>query len=220
MEKQNTVKAALFDFDKTIVFLPTDYDSVRSRLNTLFAELGVFSDFSPLIDSVNYLLVKLKRMGKSQSVVDHVKDKAFAIIEDEELKAVKYCRPAENAKDILSLLKESNVVVAIVSRNGKKCIAECFSILGLPDVDLIVAREDTDRLKPHSRHFEITLRKLGVYPFEAIVVGDSYHDIEGAQTLRIPSVLVKAYDDEQAVDLVQPDYRISSLIELRSIIGI
>ena len=220
MEKQNSIKAVLFDFDGTIIFLPTDYVRVRSRLRELFSQFKVSSDFYPLIESIEHSILELRKRGAPNSIVEQVGENAFKIIQDEELKAVEVATLAEGAKETLSSMRENNIAIAVVSRNGKNCIESCFSKFNLPDPDLVVAREDSTEIKPHPEHFRIALKGLGVKSSEVVVVGDSYHDIRGAKNLGILSILIIKKNGEKIEKPPQPDYQVLSLNEIGNIIGL
>ena len=149
-----------------------------------------------------------------ESFVEQVKGNALGIVQDEELKAVEVARLAQGAKEVLSVLKEGNIAIAIVSRNGIRCIQRCFSKFDLPNPDLIVAREATNELKPHPEHFRLALERLGVTPSEAVVIGDSHHDIDGGRKLGIETVLVAHGEDRMFERQAKPDLEIKRLSEI------
>ena len=60
-------------------------------------------------------------------------------------------------------------------------------------INCIVTSEETGKEKPASENFELALRKLGLKPSEAIMIGDSKSkDINGATKIGIKAYLFQA----------------------------
>ena len=208
------MKAVLFDFDETLVYLPIDYDNVKRRLKKLFLQFGIKSDFHPLIESINDSLLKLENHVSKLSASE-IKKKAYAILEDEELKSIKNAKLVEGAKEVLSFLKENHVSIVVVSRNGRKCIEKSVMKLNIPQPDLIVSRDDVIELKPSPKHAIVALEKLNLRPSEALLVGDGYHDVALGKNSGIRTVLVK--NKKYMRENILPDYVISNLPEIINI---
>jgi len=212
---QNGVKAVLFDFDGTLVFLPIDYSGMRRRLQRLFSKHGIKSSFHPLLGSIEQCLSEMMLKKYPHFKIENVKNDAYRIIEDEEVKAVKKAKLANGVKDVIAGLKQKGVKTAIVSRNGRKCIQMCISKFELPALDVIVARDDlrdAGSLKPDPRHALLCLKGLRTKPQNAIIVGDSHHDIEMGKRAGIRTVLVghKGKNEKN----LKPDYITEKLIEI------
>ncbi|MFC1952575.1 HAD family hydrolase [Chloroflexota bacterium] len=218
MEKQRDLKAVLFDFDGTLVHLPTNYPRMRDRLKKAFAQFNIHSDFHPLMESIELTLCELGEKAPPE-VGRQIKEKAFAIIEEEELDAVENAQMADGAREVLLSLQNRCMAIAIVSRNGRNCIEKCFSKFNLPQSDLIVAREDVNKLKPHPEHFGVALERLGLEPAQVIIIGDSYHDTDGGKELGIETILVIPENIEPK-DVTRGAYKISSLSEKGSILDL
>ena len=217
MEKQDNIKAVLFDFDGTLVSLPTDYDRMKDRLKGLFSQFGINSDFQSIMDSVDHSLSLLKKNTQDDSLQE-IKESAYYIIESEELEAVRRLKLVDGVADILTWLKDRGKNIVIITRNGGKCVEEAFNKFNLHSPDLVVSRDDVEKVKPDRAHVDFILAKLNLRPEECIIVGDSTHDVELGRNADIPVVLVdyehKARDDikDSAKTVV------SSLFELKAII--
>jgi HAD superfamily hydrolase (TIGR01549 family) len=73
---------------------------------------------------------------------------------------------------------------------------------------IVVAGEDTPRVKPGHESFELIARKLGVQPKSCIYVGDNpTTDIEGAKAVGMISVIVNRRGNRGG----DPDYRVPYL---------
>jgi len=212
VEKYGAITAVLLDFDGTLVFLPTNYARMRSRLSKLFAHFGVKSTFRPVLDSVHDLLSKLADKNYPESLLREVRNKAYTIIDDEELVSVNQAQLANGVKEVLSFLQENGMKVAIISRNGIGCVQASIDTLSIPNPDLIVSRDDVnfEELKPAPRQVEIALDKLKLKPTEVIFVGDSLYDIQCGKSLGIQTILV-AHDKNSENKELNPDFVITTL---------
>jgi len=73
---------------------------------------------------------------------------------------------------------------------------------------VVVAGEDTPRVKPGHESFSLIARKLGVEPRSSVYVGDNPRtDIEGAKAVGMISVIVHRRGNQGGT----PDYRIPYL---------
>lgn len=211
------MKAVLFDFDGTLVYLPIDYASARRRLKELFSRFGVKSNFHPLLESIEDSLSELGNKGLPKTSVKEIRRKAYAIINDEERLSVKSARLVDQARETLAAIKEKRLKFAIVSRNGTECIKKCISKLDIPEPDLVVAREDIKKLKPDPQHLTVALKKLRLKPDEVIMVGDSRHDIAAGKGVGIMTVLFAPKKKRAEIELA-PNHVISDLPDVLNLL--
>jgi HAD superfamily hydrolase (TIGR01549 family) len=226
MRNMKNIKAVLFDLDGTLFFLPINYNKVRKRLMKLFNPFGIQSDFHPLLKSIEEALLKLKNIKSNGIIlsenlvndVNDVKEKAYKILDEEEVKSIEESEMVNEARDILNYLKKRNKKIAIISRNGNKCISRIFEKFEIEKPEVIVSRDDVEKMKPNREHVEVALNKLEVKNYEAIIVGDSIHDIELGINSGITTILVD-YENKANVDIKKKaDIVINSLNGIREII--
>lgn len=218
MERLNAISAVFFDFDGTLVSLPVNYTRMRNRLSKLFATHGVKSNFKPLLDSVEHLLAELKDKNYPVSLLREARNKAYAIIEDEELVSVNQAQLANGAKKLLSFLQGNEIKVVIISRNGMGCIQACIEALDIPKPELIISRDEVDfeELKPAPRQATMALNKLKLKPTEVVLIGDSLYDIQCGRSLGIRTVLVGR--SKHTEESLNADFVISSLSDLMELL--
>ncbi|RIH86540.1 Phosphatase [Meiothermus luteus] len=100
---------------------------------------------------------------------------------------------APGAKEVLGELKRLGLRLGVVS-NWDWTLPGVLRATGLADFfDYIGASALLGVAKPDPRFFSIVLDKLGVEPAEALHVGDSEDDIQGAQAAGVTPVLFDAY---------------------------
>jgi len=126
-------------------------------------------------------------------------------------------RPFPDAISTLEALRAAGYRMAIVTSRPlpARILIREMRDQGIPDVfESIVTSGDVGYRKPHPLVFETALRRLGVQPEDAVVVGDSYeNDIVPAASLGIVPVL-KLNDREPDADWTLARYQVPSLAAL------
>lgn len=83
-----------------------------------------------------------------------------------------------NVTETLKALKERGCILSIASSRSHASLAEYVESLGLSSlISYILGADDVDKGKPDPEPVNRTLRKFGINPEEAIVVGDTSFDI-------------------------------------------
>ena len=132
----------------------------------------------------------MKRKKYTKTSINKVRIEANRIVVDEELRSVKTAKLTEHCKEVLYFLKKRRIKFAITSRNSRKCINMGISRLIIPRPHLIVSRDDVTKLKPNPEHFLKPLKKLRLSKDNVLIVGDTFHDIEGGKRTGINTILV------------------------------
>lgn len=119
---------------------------------------------------------------------------------------------------VLEWLKEKGYLLGVVT-SGPEYQRLKLEVTGLSKYfDVVVTREDVGEIKPNPKIFLYALEKLGVKPTEAIMVGDSlWQDIYGGKNVGMTTVWINRSGD---TDFHLADFRISTLHELRKILGV
>lgn len=92
---------------------------------------------------------------------------------------------------------------------------------GLEDrFTFVVFSQDVQVEKPHPKIFEITAQQAGCEFSQMLHVGDSLvNDVAGAQNVGISAVWLNREGEKNDTE-IRPDYEISSLIEITTILGV
>jgi putative hydrolase of the HAD superfamily len=93
----------------------------------------------------------------------------------------------------LKKLKKRGLQIAIVSDLTTKIQLRKLKALKISEyIDVLVTSEEAGSEKPHLIMFLLALNKLALTPKDVLMVGDnSIADIEGANSARIDTVLIK-----------------------------
>jgi HAD superfamily hydrolase (TIGR01509 family) len=196
------VRAVLFDFDGTLT-LPG-----ALNFGAFKGEIGCPADM-PVLE----FLETLPTGGQREAAAN--------ALERFEMAAAARSVPNPEAEQIVRELRSRGLKVGIVTRNCARSVAralENFNGIGGGDFDLIVSRDCPVRPKPSADGILLAARTLGVASQEILMVGDYVFDVEAGQQAGAVTVFLDNREHPAALRL-QSDFTISSLGELRPILG-
>lgn len=199
------LKAVFFDLDDTLYtsFQAGDrraYECLEAWAQQTFGEAGrgfdaAFlaarkqlaaeqPDMPPIHDRVLFAQRALENMGLNP--IPHAR-KAAAIYWDAVFSQMTV-RPG--APEFLDELRGRGIKVAVVTNMLADIQMEKLVRLGLAErVDFLVTSEEAGIDKPQRAIFDLAMRKCGVQPDEALMVGDNFaHDIGGAHGADISGI--------------------------------
>jgi phosphoglycolate phosphatase len=158
------VTTLIFDFDGTLFDLPVDYAALRRDLG-----LADHEKLGPMY----------------QRYLDEGDEASLAVVTRHECAAAREGSFTPGAPDCLS----SPGNVAIVTRNSREAVR--IALGELADRVFVVGREDVRRLKPDPEGLTTVLTRFDAVADAAVLVGDTYHDVEAARAAGMRSVIVR-----------------------------
>jgi pyrophosphatase PpaX len=191
----------LFDFDGTLYDLDSDLDPWRRSARR---SLAPSERWRWRVDDI---LAGVDEGRRRQVLVE------LAACEAE---ALHRGGPIDGAAEVVTALHD-HVAVAVVSRNLRSTLDAGLGRMGLGDL-VSVAREDTIATKPDPTPFALALTRLRARTADALIVGDSSHDVDGARALGIPVVVVA--NRRLRVRPSGADAYVNSLAELPVLLGL
>ena len=128
--------------------------------------------------------------------------------------------PFPGTKRTLIRLKEKGMKLAIVSDAPKIKAWLRLTAMKIDDFfDVVVAKEDTGRLKPSRLPFRAALKKLNLKPEECLMVGDMPDkDIRGARALGIKTCYAEYGSTYNKKKTVRSDFTIGDISQLADIV--
>lgn len=170
----------LFDLDGTLVTMELDFGAIKQTVNRILIEGGYprdqlderLSTLETIADAVEYM----KNAGLPWKDVEN---NALSSLKQAELKAANKAVPITGAQNVLRILKEKKKMVGVITRNHRKVTLNVLKKCELlPYVDVILARDDVSKVKPHPDHVLQAIKKLGSVPEKTVVLGDHHYEIE------------------------------------------
>ncbi|MBU7033384.1 MAG: HAD family hydrolase [Theionarchaea archaeon] len=169
----------LFDVDGTLVTMELNFTQIKSEIRGILGNHGVPSH---ILDESTSVLESIK-MGV-EYLRDHaldwegLKEEAETHLETRELQAASRAVPIDGAQEILGLLQEKGVKIGVITRNNRKVVMQVLKKSGLDTyVDIILARDDVEKVKPHPNHILSAIERLHSSPERTVVVGDHHYEI-------------------------------------------
>ncbi|HEY0325083.1 MAG TPA: HAD family hydrolase, partial [Allosphingosinicella sp.] len=97
-------------------------------------------------------------------------------------------RPFPRASDLLRRTREAGLQVILASSAGREEVDHYVELLGRNLISFTTSKDDVEASKPCPDIFEAALKKGGLRPEEAIVVGDTPYDVIAAKRAGLKSV--------------------------------
>lgn len=170
----------LFDLDGTLVTMELDFFKIREKVDIILTEKGypeaLLDDTKSTLEIITDAVAYLKEHNLDW---EGAQKEAEEYLEKEELTAASRAITLENAEHVLKVLKELKKKVGVITRNNRKVALQVLKECGLNEyVDILLTRDDVDRVKPHPDHVLQALKELDSSPERTVVVGDHHFEIE------------------------------------------
>ena len=240
------VLAVLFDLEETLIQTPwSNHQHVlefRANTRRQLVKLGIPASLLKGIERATIM------RNKASDYVEQHYNKAEMVRFNREMEKFlcSYEQDSANKSKLFSqtlptlkTLKEFGVRVGLVTNTSRKTVKTVFQRYPLESYfDVIVTREDVERLKPDPAGILLAIRKLKATRY--FMVGDLAVDVLAAKKANIPAILVNRYPDKaRSQDLLkslpatvleeakrsiaeteglQADYVVQSLAEILEII--
>lgn len=200
-------EALLFDFDGTLSRLTIDFSRLRRKITALAeAFLGEEPEPSdlPVLEWIGVIADEVALIDEDLGKQFHTRGRL--IIQATELDAARDAELFPDTRPLLAGLRAAGVKTGILTRNSTAAVKAVF-----PDVaaccDAFLAREDTPNVKPHPDHAQLVLKRLGVAPEQALLVGDHPIDIETARRAGMAAAAVTCgHSRREALAEAGPDF--------------
>lgn len=177
-EALREIRAVIFDFDGTLAETKIDFALMRARAVEHVRAWGLWEDG---MDEGRWVLELVARAADRLAGDPHRRGQYLAeaarVIEDVEMLTCPHAEPFPGVVEGLEHLRANGFGIGIVTRNCRRGVEAVLSRRRLPH-DVLLTRDDVERVKPDPAHPLAALDALGVAPSEALMVGDHRTDIE------------------------------------------
>ena len=182
------LQALIFDLDGTLTEIPVDWGRVRGEL----VKRGLLSIHEPSV------MVGLYQAQCSNP--DRFAEMS-RLVEEYEIEAIRRSCSSTRLAGWFQTLRRNGLHIGVVSRQSHQALKMALDLLGVGElVEVTVGRENG---MGRRRQASSALRKLGVSPSRALMVGDTVSDVAAAAKLGM-----------RAVGVTHNPYRLQQFIEL------
>lgn len=222
MEK---IKAVFFDFEGTLVDFQWQLDAaIEETLGALVCVGFKREDYGSSPGYAHIYNHTLQLAARSEAPVDGTTARRIMdlIFDRYDADALTRWRAYPNSKEVLSSLKENSFRLALISNVGKNALTEALRRFGLlPFLEVIVSRNEMERIKPNSEGLIATASRLNINPDQVLFVGDSRNDVSSAHAAGMWACYLKGGEDnDEAIKEFSPDVTIETLSSLTQLLGI
>jgi phosphoglycolate phosphatase len=219
------LKAVVFDLDGTLTSIAFDYKKAKTEVLSFLVSSGVNERLLDEAKSI-YLNIEAavgyikKEFGEDRA--REIRRKAFEIVDSYERQEIGKTFLNDGALSLIHCIKSKGIRVAVCTNNSSYTALSILRDLNLLDlIDVIVTRDDVERLKPYPDPLLLVCSKLKISPSEALFVGDSLVDLLAAKAAGTKFVLISKGSIPQATE-ANEDFvfeKVSSLNEVRKFVG-
>ena len=218
-KKLSGVNTVLFDLDGTLmdsngVIIETWQHTVRELAGWEITAEVVYTTFGEmLVDSMRRLIPEVD----IEYARDFFRDYQRVIFLDR----IKFF---DGTEEVLRRIKTAGYKNAIVTSRLKTSTEKALSHFKIRDLfDAVLTASDIDKFKPDPAPLFMTLDMIDSKPEEAIIIGDTIHDIEAGRAAGTMTALVDwsiAVPPEKRGEEPTPDFIIEKLIDIPDMMGI
>lgn len=206
------IDTVLFDFDGTLVDISIDFAQMRRGVIALGLEYGVSSEPDLyVLESLEDIFGRLLRRNSDRA--KEFRQRAEKLIVDIEMDAAAGSRTMPGADKALRELKDKGIKIGIVTRNCRSAVMKAAEMAGFI-YDLLLTRDDVDKVKPDPQHLLDALNLLDSQPDKALMVGDHPMDILAGKKAGMKTAAVLTSKSSEDFEEVAPDLILTSIPEL------
>lgn len=222
-KSQRKVRAILLDLDGVIIKSTFKVNEAKRGLVEKLEKLGL--DISTI--SVDNTFMDIMAKAEKQVVeskkldLEYLRKSMSAVLDKFDIEALSQSELMNGAKSVINELRRQGLKLGLITNSGSvgvKIALEKFGLNGCFDV--VVTRNDVERIKPSGESVQKALSTLGYAPKEVAYVGDSWADVVAAKDASVMAVaIVGGISPKEKILQASPDAIISSLDELFGIIS-
>ncbi len=214
------ISTIITDLDGTLVELKIEYEKARRESITMLMRMYPFPrDFFSNTDTISQLYEKSLNILKNKEhamVVKEITNKLTKIANKYELDAAKKTNLFPGVISSLKKIRNLKKEILLLTVNGEESVNYIIKRFKIQDYFAhIFKREMMFNFKQHPNHLLESLKKIGVEPEKALVIGDSVFDIHCGKFIKAKTVGItsgmSSYDQLQKSGA---DYIIDTFPEL------
>jgi len=222
-KSQRKVKAVFLDLDGVIIKSTFKVNEAKRCLVEKLEKLGLDVSTISVADTFMDIMAKAEKQVVESKKLDleYLKKSMSAILDKFDIQALSRSELMDGAKSVINELRRRGFKLGLITNSGRVGVKMALEKFGLSHCfDVIVTRNDVERIKPSGESVQKALSTLGYAPNEVAYVGDSWADVAAAKNAGVMAIaIVGGISPKEKILQASPDVIISSLDELFEIIS-
>lgn len=181
MKIDDNIKHVIFDFDKTIATMNTDWKDWHHGVGEIFRKYEQGFDLDLKGGQIHHF-----QNDMYDKFGPELKNEVDAFVRRFESENTKSIIPIQKTIDLINELSKEGRSISIWSSNDSETLKKWLGELGIFDkFKIIVSRDIVDFVKPHTSGFVKYFQPMALNPNELILIGDSSFDRDAANNCGI-----------------------------------
>lgn len=212
------IKAVVFDLDWTLVNSTIDFKEMKRKILRYLATKGIRDKAFAKVRTIE--IVKRATALFEERGSAEIKETINRIMNQVELENVDKTTPIPGARETLQEIKARGIKIGVLTRGHRAYALKALQVTGLySSVDLILARDQTEKSKPDPRPLLQAIDMLQIKPEEALMVGDSTLDAQCAKDANVTFIgVLSGFSSYQAFKEIGCKTVISTIRDLTKLI--
>lgn len=209
----------IFDLDGTLVDTRVD---ITNAVNDMLSHYSIPPKSIEEVTSYvgdGFIPLIIRCLSEKKNLKYNIDDALQLFKDAYERRLVENTGVYPGIKEILEKIKSRDkALMAVLTNKDVRYATEIIEKLGIKDYfSVVVGGNSLPRKKPHPDGLFYILKKTGIEKNRSLLIGDGKNDILTAKNAGIKSVFVKwGFTDEESLH-VEPDYIVSTPLEILDI---
>ncbi len=184
--------AIIFDFDNTLVKSSINFPAMKISMARHVKKHGI--DFGkdeevPRNYTAGNIIDEVKKYDKKNNT--NLTEELWGMVEKFERLGMESITIDQDIYPMLEFLKEKGISTSILTNNSKKPTIEVLERYNITNYfDIVIAREDIEKMKPDKEGLITIIDKLSLNLDDVLFIGDSWVDGVAATNAKIRFVLI------------------------------
>ncbi len=185
--------AIIFDFDNTLVKSSINFPAMKISMARHAKKYGI--DFGkdeevPRKYTAGNIIDEVKKYDKKNNT--NLAEELWKMVEKFERLGMESITIDQDIYPMLEFLKEKGISTSILTNNSKKPTIEVLERYNITNYfDIVLAREDIEKMKPDKEGLITIINKLSLNPDDVLFIGDSWVDGVTATNANLRFVLIR-----------------------------
>ncbi|WP_297068452.1 glycosyltransferase [Thermococcus sp.] len=211
------IRLVVFDLDGTLIGAEQTFIELKERLKSEFLSLGIperiLGNLTPMYESIRRIATETGRDF----------EELYEVMVELETKRVEGSFLFRGAKEVLDLIRDRGVALALMTRSSRRATVRALELHGLESYFSVLSTRDDvppEDLKPNPGQLKRILDHFGIEPTKTLVIGDHGYDILPASQLGALSILVTSHTSgRMSFNVnVEPNFEVPTLVELKALL--